>query len=126
VNAPPAGHRDAPDDEEILALLEEVMLAAGYAVTTVTSGSALLSRFAEAPFDAVVTDMRMPHGDGLAVIDGIRALDAHTPIVVITGYSDHDEATLRARGANVCLRKPLRHLDDLPDAVTALLRPPTP
>jgi two-component system, NtrC family, response regulator GlrR len=111
----------ADDDEDVLLLMAETMRNAGFHVTTAPDGAALLARVAIDRFDAVVTDMRMPYADGLAVIDGVRRVDARIPVIVITGYSDHDEGTLRARGAAACLRKPLLHLRDLPAAVKRAL-----
>ena len=111
----------ADDDEDVLSLLEEIMRDSGYAVTAVTNGTAVLDAFTDQPFDVVVTDMRMPSGDGVTVLDGVRRLRPATPVIVITGYSDYDEAALRAKGAFCCLRKPLRHLADLPTAVTDAL-----
>lgn len=111
----------ADDDEDVLSLLEEILAGVGYTVTAVTNGAALLADFATHPYDVVVTDMRMPYADGLAVLDGVRRLRPATPVIVITGYSDYDDEVLRARGAVSCLRKPLRHLCDLPAAVEAAL-----
>jgi DNA-binding NtrC family response regulator len=111
----------ADDDEDVLSLLEEILVGVGYKVTAVADGAALLADFAARPYDVVITDMRMPYADGLAVLDGVRRLRPATPVIVITGYSDYDDETLRARGAASCLRKPLQHLRDLPAAVESVL-----
>jgi len=113
----------ADDDEDVRSLLEEVLVGAGYEVTAVADGAALLADFAAHPYDVVITDMRMPYADGLAVLDGVRRLRPATPVIVITGYSDYDDEMLRARGAANCLRKPLQHLRDLPAAVESVLSP---
>jgi DNA-binding NtrC family response regulator len=111
----------ADDDEDVLALLEEILVDSGYEVTAVLDGATLLNAIVSGPFDVVVTDMRMPHADGLAVLDQVSRRRPGTPVVVITGYSDYDEEFLRGKGAAACLRKPLAHLRDLPDAVAAVL-----
>jgi DNA-binding NtrC family response regulator len=111
----------ADDDEDVLSLLEEILDNAGYDVTAVADGAALLHAFANHCFDVVVTDMRMPHADGLAVLDGVRHLRPGTPVIVMTGYSDYTDEALHRSGAARCLRKPLRHLHDLPSAVADVL-----
>jgi len=40
--------------------------------------------------DMVITDIVMPLMDGLKMAEGIKALDADTPIIVTTGFSDQD------------------------------------
>ena len=110
------------DDPDILGLFEEILSNAGFEVTAVTDGVALLRAFEGGSFDLVITDMRMPNIDGLAVLEGVKRLQPQTPVILVTGHSDYDEADLRARGAAAHLHKPLRHLDELTALVKAELQ----
>lgn len=58
--------------------------------------------------DALVTDLRMPGGDGLQLIDRVRALASSIPIVVYTGHGSVASAVdcMRA-GASDYLQKPV-------------------
>jgi DNA-binding response OmpR family regulator len=62
------------------------------------------------PFDAVIIDRRLPDGDGLEVVRGLRRLfeTCHAPIIVLTAGHDPAERTevLRA-GADEYLAKPI-------------------
>lgn len=58
--------------------------------------------------DALVSDLKMPGGDGLQLIERVRALDASTPIIVYTGHGSVASAVdcMRA-GAVDYLQKPV-------------------
>ena len=65
--------------------------------------------------DVIITDLRMPQGDGTTVIETIRrnAKTAAIPIVVLTGRTDPGiDGRVRHLGAETCLHKPL-HVHDL-------------
>lgn len=55
---------------------------------TAENGEAGLALFRERRPDIVITDIKMPVMNGLAMIRGIRALAAATPVVVTTAYGD--------------------------------------
>jgi putative two-component system response regulator len=58
--------------------------------------------------DLVITDIRMPHLDGLELLRNIRELDGLTPVILVTGHGDLDNA-MRAlrRGAYDFILKPV-------------------
>jgi DNA-binding response OmpR family regulator len=65
--------------------------------------------------DVILTDLRMPQGDGTTVIETLKhnAKTAATPIVVLTGITDPGiDVQVRQMGAMKCLHKPL-HVQDL-------------
>jgi len=55
---------------------------------TAENGAAGLALFRERRPDIVITDITMPVMSGLAMIRGIRACDAATPVIVTTAYGD--------------------------------------
>jgi DNA-binding response OmpR family regulator len=74
----------------------------------------------EAPFDLVITDIRMPVCNGLAIVEGLRAARWTMPIIVMTAFGD---ATARHRAEMLdalFFDKPF-DVDDLRTAVTLLL-----
>jgi DNA-binding response OmpR family regulator len=65
--------------------------------------------------DVIITDLRMPQGGGITVIETLRrnAKTAAIPIVVLTGRTDPNiYGLVRRLGAENCLHKPL-HVHDL-------------
>lgn len=71
-------------------------------VEQVQSGHAALEALQRHPFDAIVTDYRMPWMDGLTLVRRIRELDHHMPIVMRTAMEDLENAA-RAAGVDQVL-----------------------
>ncbi len=81
----------------------------GYTATALGSGGAALAALADA--DLVITDLRMPDVDGLAILDAGR--DADVPVIVMTAYGAIDSAVEAIRrGAYHYVTKPFK-LDEL-------------
>jgi|GEM_PF-1424180 DNA-binding NarL/FixJ family response regulator len=59
-------------------------------VAIAADGEEGLAAFRAQPAQIVVTDIRMPHMDGLAMAREIRALDPRVGLVVTTGFDDQD------------------------------------
>jgi DNA-binding NtrC family response regulator len=58
-------------------------------------------------FDVVVLDLRMPHVDGFALLEQIRAKQPDVPVIVVTGYPSAESAKrCRELGVLLYLRKP--------------------
>jgi two-component system response regulator AtoC len=73
----------------------------------------LYQRCVEQPPDAVITDLLMPKIGGIEVTQGLRKIDPHLPVFVLTAHADMETAieALKA-GANEYLTKPV-NLDEL-------------
>jgi CheY-like chemotaxis protein/anti-sigma regulatory factor (Ser/Thr protein kinase) len=92
----------------------------GYEVITAGDGAEGLDRFRADKPEMVVTDVRMPHRDGLSLALMIREEAPEVPITVITGHGSYKMAidALRA-GVTDFIRKPVR-FDDLMAALTRM------
>ena len=51
-------------------------------------GADALEKLASHNYDLVMTDVRMPVLDGIALVKKMRELNDHTPVVIISGYND--------------------------------------
>ncbi|HET9328800.1 MAG TPA: sigma-54 dependent transcriptional regulator [Candidatus Eisenbacteria bacterium] len=65
---------------------------AGHEVQFVNGGKPALNRLAAAPFDAVITDLRMPPPDGLALLAEVRRRWPSIHVVLMTAYATIDTA----------------------------------
>ncbi|MEZ4256424.1 MAG: response regulator [Polyangiales bacterium] len=85
------------DDEDARFLLGLYFEDLGFEVTATATLAGAISAIAEASFDAVVTDLRLPDGHGHARFEGGRPVDIRFA-AALTGLSDPRErdATLRA------------------------------
>jgi two-component system OmpR family response regulator len=99
----------AEDDPKTRALMCIAISTMGCEVIDVGSGLELLETLAYAgPFDAIVTDLAMPHIDGVRVIAMVRNAGLRTPVLVVTALApaDIDHHTTRWLGDVTLLRKP--------------------
>ena len=81
------------DDEPKLGRVVAQMLELdGHAVTRAGGGREALERLGEERFDVVVTDLRMPEVDGLAVLRAARALGPPAEVVLMTAYGTAESA----------------------------------
>ncbi len=96
------------DDEEIICdIIASDLQEDGYKIQTAHNGHDAWKRFQEQKYDLVITDVRMPNGDGVELLDRIRKIDQHVPIVLfMTGYKDISDEEAIQRGATAILQKP--------------------
>ena len=98
------------DDLALLRALPEALRLRmnGLTVDTCDSAPAALDRIASIDYDAIVTDIKMPGMDGLALLKEIRALRPQTPALLITGHGEHDLTVQALRGgAYDFIQKPI-------------------
>lgn len=98
------------DDEGVLFVLRASLLRLGseHEVVTANHGQSALKALVAGSFDLLITDMRLPGVDGLALTERLRADGAVTEVIWITAYGCRqlraDAARLRVRH---CLEKPV-------------------
>ena len=88
------------DDAALLTALSGALKLrmADIAVETCDSAQAAIQKIAQTEYDAVVTDIKMPGMDGLALLKEIRQLQPELPTLLITGHGQHDLAVQALRG----------------------------
>jgi DNA-binding NtrC family response regulator len=97
------------DDEAAMrTALEANFRRDGWAVTTAAGAAEAIAKFRGTPCPLVVTDMRMPDGDGLSVLQGVREIAPETAVVFLTAFGSIPEAVLTMKeGACDYLVKPI-------------------
>src|SRR6266568_1875716 len=88
------------DDIALLQALPQALSLRIESVQVDTSDSAVeaLDLIREHDYDAIVSDIKMPGMDGLALLAKIRELRPDTPTLLITGHGEHDLAVQALRG----------------------------
>jgi len=111
------------DDEEAIAeLLTWVLRRAGYHVVSAIDGLQAWEFFQALPFDAVITDLKMPRLDGEQLTRRIVMHSPKTHVVVLTGHGTAPEIErLTELGVARVLHKPLREVKDLVKLIEQLL-----
>jgi diguanylate cyclase (GGDEF)-like protein len=97
------------DDEKLArALYGDYLTAAGHQVVAVGSLSEARAALAQMPFDAAVTDLILPEGDGMEVLRHVKEHHAGVEVVVITALDKVDPAVRAIKsGAAEYLVKPV-------------------
>jgi signal transduction histidine kinase len=98
------------DDRALLQALPEALHLRldGVIVDTCDSATAALEHIATTDYDAIISDIKMPGIDGLALLAEIHALRPDTPTLLITGHGEHDLAVQALRGgAYDFIQKPI-------------------
>lgn len=95
------------DEDDIRLAVEQALQIAGHDVVTFARADRALAQIGFAWDGVVVSDIRMPRMDGLALLDAAREIDPDLPVILITGHGDVPLAVdaLR-RGAYDFIEKP--------------------
>ena len=108
------------DEKEAVAEIVAYFEDAGWKVSSANGGNDAWDRFLIDHVDAVVTDLHMGNGDGIALISRVHEYAPELPILVVTTARD-DEAQMAIRaGATMILTKPVS-LTDISDELDGLL-----
>lgn len=95
------------DDVSFCKLLEKFLLKKGYEITTAFSANEARSKINSIRYDLVLTDLRLPDTDGIALMAEIKTVFPDTPVILMTGYSDVSTAVKAIKkGATDYISKP--------------------
>lgn len=96
---------DEPDIRELLELTLDRMDIQTHSAENIESAKALLQ---QKPFDLCLTDMKLPDGNGLDLVDYIQKMPSPLPVAVITAHGSMDTAILAMKkGAFDFVSKPI-------------------
>jgi len=98
------------DDDEILRnMLIDTLSSLDYLPFAAEDGEKAWQILQEQPFDLIITDIKMPHMDGITLMKRIKEKNLKTPVIMITGYSNaYPEDKALNEGADGYLSKPFR------------------
>ncbi|MEJ5358725.1 MAG: sigma-54 dependent transcriptional regulator [Desulfobacterales bacterium] len=98
------------DEKDMLALLRRMIAEErDYDIEVENDPQRALARFRENPVDLVLTDLKMPGMDGIALLEAVKRLQPDTAVVVLTAYATIETAVEATRkGAFDYITKPFR------------------
>jgi DNA-binding NtrC family response regulator len=110
------------DDPKICETLSDILEEAGYEVFTACNGQNALEKIRFDSFNLVITDIKMPIMDGMALLKEIEKSHANIEVIVITSYGNQGQQVEATRlGAYEYLSKPL-NLDQLKNIIARVLQ----
>ena len=102
----------ADDEANLRKLLAAQLTQDGYEVLTVADGREAVAALKEHHFDAAITDLRMPHVDGMSFLRHAQEHFADLPVIVLTAHGSVETAVEAMRqGAFDFLTKPFDRAD---------------
>jgi hypothetical protein len=125
----------AEDDPQVRAVMVETLERDGYRVIACEDGRIALERSEQEPLDLLVSDVVMPHRDGVELVREVHARHPEVPALLVTGHARDAGGRDYQLEEFPVLRKPFRP-QELSRRVAALLsesrkeqalsRPPAP
>lgn len=111
------------DDEEVIRVaFGRILERAGHELCFASNGEEALRLCLRRDIDVVLTDLEMPRGDGMELIEGLQGLIPPVPIVAMSGRQPHLLAFAQSAGAHSVLAKPI-NAQDLIDAIEDAMKP---
>ena len=101
------------DDETFIRqILARIVSREGYQVRQACDGHDALDRLSQASCDIVISDIKMPNMDGIALLSEIKSRHPEISVILITAYAGEYSAqdALRA-GADAFIAKPFKNVE---------------
>ncbi len=109
------------DEPSIRTVLKAHLTRDGYEVVTATDGAEAVGALGQAPFDLVLSDLKMPGMSGLELLAWVTREQPGLPVILITAHGTVDTAVEALKlGAQDFITKPF-DLDELKQAVEKAL-----
>lgn len=110
------------DEKRMAEFVSRALVEQAYTLKVVSTCSAARDAVAESPYDAIVLDLGLPDGDGLALLAELRRSGFSEPVLILSARdSVRDRVTGLNLGADDYLPKPFS-VDELIARVRSLLR----
>src|SRR5208282_4060522 len=104
----------AEDETVLRESLAELLAGEGYEVLQAANGKEAHALVLQRPVDVVLTDMRMPEMDGMALLGHLQKIAPQTPVIVATAFGTIESAVAAMQaGAYDYLLKPVQFEDVL-------------
>lgn len=114
----------ADDDRDIRESLRDWLAQAGYEVDLAADGAEALDRVRAGRYDVLVTDLRMPRMDGLALLAALDEVPARPQVIFLSGQASKADAiaALREGRSFDFFEKPLHDMGALTRAIARALQ----
>jgi two-component system response regulator PilR (NtrC family) len=112
----------ADDEAGLREMLGVLLRRAGYEVELFEGCRRALARLAQQPaFDLVITDLAMPDGSGMEILEAIKQRDDALQVIMVTAFASTEQAVEAMRlGAYDYIQKPFKNSEILAQIDKAL------
>lgn len=97
------------DEKDVRDTMIDLLSEAGFDVEGAKDGEEAIEKVRETSFNIVITDLKMPRGDGLNVLEQVKNIDKQTIVIICTGFATVDTAVKAMKlGAFEYITKPIK------------------
>ncbi len=97
------------DDITFSLMLKTWLRKKGFDVTSASNVARAKKHIETAQYDLILSDLRLPDGDGIAFLEWMHQQRVQTPLIIMTGYADVQSAVHAIKcGANDYISKPVQ------------------
>ncbi len=95
------------DEANVIKVFSDILSRESYIVKGVENGPEAIKAIKEETFDLALVDLKMPHMDGIEVLENIKRVKPQLPVIIYTGYGSVTSAveSMRKKAADY-LNKP--------------------
>ena len=111
------------DEEDLREIIEFVLEEENYQTKLASNGKEALNILSTEAVDLVVSDIRMPDGDGIYLLDKHKEQKGTQPVIFVSGFSDLTLETAYHKGADAIFAKPVNTEDLVHYVKQCLLEP---
>ena len=112
----------ADDEAKMRKILTLALMEEGHEILEAKDGDAALEIIHSTSLSLVITDLRMPGGGGMAVLNAVKKINHYVPVIILTAYGTIENAVEALKnGAHDYLLKPC-DLDEIKLAVRKALQ----
>jgi len=86
------------DRESLRTMLRETLEAAGHAVEEAEDAAVAIQKVRSRRYLLVLSDLKLPRGDGHGVLKAAREADPDVPVLVMTAYGTIEDAVAAMKG----------------------------
>lgn len=108
------------DERDILELLADEFKIHGHEIDVAMSGNEAIEKLKLLSFDVIVSDYKMPHGNGMTLLNFVNSLNIKPQFFFVSGQADVSEAECLANGAKYFFSKPF-NLNELVKKIDELV-----
>lgn len=95
------------DNDALREIAAEAISSPQNEITTAASAEEAFAEIKEKTFDLVITDLKLPEADGMAVLDAAKKANPDTEVIIMTAYGTVDTAVkAMKKGASDFITKP--------------------
>lgn len=99
------------DEEQICEILSDCFNLEGFKVTVANDVKSAKQILNSEQFDIIVSDVRMPDGNGTEILTMIREKNIPSIVIMMSGYSSISEEEIYELGADAFFAKPFSIFD---------------